>query len=182
MTTKYLIIATSFSGRLCLHLRVSLSDLETTGREDCLHSYMSEGDQVVCIIPHLCTVCCYFKSSVSVCLTFSISSLFTVLNKQIQLGETPAIHLKMHVTLQVTLWTITAMLGVMLVFIDQSLHWIMTLEEYAWAGFTIWYNWSENFAICLWYFIQKKKNMGLINRESHVIGGKNKTQTPKHVR
>lgn len=124
VTTKYLIIATSFSGRLCLHLRVSLSDLEMTDWQRGLSAFLHERRRSggVCIIPHLCTVCCYFKSSVSVCLTFSISSLFTVLNKQIQLGETPAIQPKMHVTLQVPLWTITAILGVMLVFIDQSLH------------------------------------------------------------
>lgn len=93
VTTKYLIISISFSGRQRLHLRVSLSDLETTdwqrGPSAFWHERRRSGG--VGISPHLCTVCCYFKFSVSLCLTFSISNLFRVLNKKILLGET-AIH------------------------------------------------------------------------------------------
>lgn len=49
VTTKYLIIATSFSGRRCLHLCVSLSvyDLEMKDwQRGHLHSCVGEGDQV----------------------------------------------------------------------------------------------------------------------------------------
>lgn len=50
VTTKYLIIATSFSGRRCLHLCVSLSvyDLEMKDwQRGRLHTCVGEGDQVV---------------------------------------------------------------------------------------------------------------------------------------
>lgn len=53
VAAKYLIITTSFSGRLRLHLGVSLSvyDLEM---KDWQHSYVREGHQVVCVTvnPH----------------------------------------------------------------------------------------------------------------------------------
>lgn len=116
--TKYLIIANSFSGRLCLHLRVSLSDLEMTDWQRGLSAFLHERRRSggVCTIPHLRR---YFKSSVSACLAFSISGLFTALNHQ---SRTLGVHLTMHVTLQAPLWIITAMPGVMLVIIDRSLH------------------------------------------------------------
>lgn len=48
-TTKYLIIVTSFSGRLCLHLHVSLSNLEMTDWQRGLSAFLHEKEIRWCV-------------------------------------------------------------------------------------------------------------------------------------
>lgn len=105
VTTKYLIIATSFSGRLGLHLRLSLSNLEMTDWQRRLSAFLHEGRRSggVCIIS---------AQSVAILSPLCLFvSLFLVHSPK----STSAIRLMMPVRLQAPLLNNTALSRVMLV-------------------------------------------------------------------
>lgn len=101
MATKYLIIATSFSGRIRLHLCISLSvhDLEMKDWQRGLSALLREGggDQVASAKSHVSA-----RSAALLRVLFLFVSLLLC-----HLVETPPGHLIMHVILE---------------FIAQSLH------------------------------------------------------------